>query len=164
MPWAIKRTPERILGIYRTDHRVAAGFKAALRTLVNPTFSRLRLLMHVARERLDVLDRRHRQDAVAEIEDVSRPSARARQHVVGRREHAIERAEQQRRIEVALDRAVEADALPGFVERRPPVGADHVAAGVAQLAENRARADAEMNRRHAVRCEPPRRSCGCAAG
>ncbi len=31
-------------------------------------------------------------------------------------------------------RAIEADALPRLVERRAPVGADHVAAGFAQLA------------------------------
>ena len=65
----------------------------------SPTAERV----HVPRERLDVLDRRRRQDAVAEIEDVAGPSAGAAQHVVGRGEQAIERAEQQRRIEVALD-------------------------------------------------------------
>ena len=90
--------------------------------------------MNVPRERLDVLDRRRRQDAVTEVEDVARPAAGALEHVVGGREHPIERAEQQRRIEVALDRAIGADALPRLVERRAPVGADHVAAGVAQLA------------------------------
>ena len=63
---------------------------------------------------------------MAEIEDVAGPAAGARQHIVGRRERPIERAEQQRRIEIALDGAVEADALPGLVERRPPVGADDV--------------------------------------
>ena len=64
---------------------------------------RSRLLVHVARERLHVLDRRRRQDAVAEIEDVAgRPPARARTSSVAG-EDAIERAEQQRRIEIALD-------------------------------------------------------------
>ena len=62
-----------------------------------------RVLMHVARERLHVLDRRRRQDAVTEVEDVARRVRRARQDFVGRGEHAIERAEQQRRIEIALD-------------------------------------------------------------
>ena len=41
--------------------------------------------------------------------------------------------------------------VPGLVERRAPVGADHVAAGLAQLVEDRSGADAEMNRRHAGR-------------
>ena len=76
-----------------------------------------------------------------------RPPARARMSSVGG-EDALERAEQQRRIEIALDAAVRADPLPRFVERRAPVGADHVAAGLAQLIENRSGADAEMNRRH----------------
>ena len=87
--------------------------------------------MHVARERLDVLERGRRQDAVTEVEDVAGPSARACEDLVGRREHAIERAEQQRRIEISLDAAVGADALPGFVERCAPVGANDVAPGLA---------------------------------
>ncbi len=79
-----------------------------------------------------------------------RPPARAEQ-LVGRREDPIDRTEEQRRIEVALDRAVRSDALPGLVERRAPVGADHVAARFAQLVEDRSGADAEMNRRDACR-------------
>ena len=67
-----------------------------------------------------------------------RPPARSRISSVGG-EDALERTEQQRRIEIALDAAVGADALPRFVERRPPVGADHVAAGLAQLVEDRCR-------------------------
>src|SRR5258708_14137685 len=102
--------------------------------------------MNVARERLNVLERCGREDAVPEVEDVPGPSAGAREHFVGGCEDALERAEQQRRIEVALDAAVGADALPRLVERRAPVGADDVAARVAPLAENRAGADAEMNR------------------
>ena len=119
--------------------------------------------MHVARERLDVFDRRAGQDAVTEIEDVPGPAAGALEHVVGCGERAIERAEQQRGIEVALNRPIEADALPRFVERGAPVGADHVTARLAQLGENRAGADAEMNRRH-VECAQARskmrRVCG----
>src|ERR1019366_1949587 len=131
VPWAIKRTPGCM---------VAGGH--------SPLLSRL--LMHIPRERLDVLERRRRQNAMAEIENVAVSSARARQHIVGRGEHAIERPEEKRWIEVALDPAIEADALPRFVERDAPVGADHIATGFAQLAENRRRADAEMNRRHIV--------------
>ena len=86
-----------------------------------------------------------------EVEDVARPSAGAREDLVGRRENAVERAEQERGVEISLDAAVAADSRPGFVERRAPVGADHVAAGLAQLIEDRSGADAEMNRRHAGR-------------
>src|ERR1019366_2277399 len=64
VPWAIKRTPGCM---------VAGGH--------SPLLSRL--LMHIPRERLDVLERRRRQNAMAEIENVAVSSARARQHIVG---------------------------------------------------------------------------------
>ena len=120
------------------------------------------VLVHVARERLHVLDRRRRQDAVSEIEDVARAAGGAAQHVARAGEQAIARAEQQRRIEIALDAAVVADALPRLVERDPPVGADHVAAGLAHHVQDRAGGDAEMNRRHAA-ADGLRRSSACAA-
>ena len=74
--------------------------------------------MHVLRERLHLFERRFRQHAVAEIEDVAGPSAGASQHIVCRREQAFRGPEQQRRIEVALDGAVVADDRPGLVERQ----------------------------------------------
>src|SRR5262245_38344744 len=103
--------------------------------------------MYVASKRLDVLDGCRRQDAVPQVEDVAWAAAGEREDVVGGGEHAIERAEEQRRIQIALHRAVGANPLPRFVERRAPVGADDVAAGGAQIAEDAARADAEMNSR-----------------
>src|SRR5438309_14103 len=99
---------------------------------------------------------------MAEVEDMPEPSVRARQHVVGGGEDAIEWTEQERRVEIALDGAIGADALPRDVERRSPVGADDVAAGITQIAQNRTGADAEMNRRHA---EPAfARGSGAAGG
>ena len=120
MPCAISRTPVESMGSRVRVHEVpssgVAKFRFEFAFSVNlwnlDSIDVLVLLMHVARERLDVLDRRRRQDAVAQVEDVARPSAGARQHVVGRGEDAIERAEQQRRIEVALNRPIEADARP----------------------------------------------------
>src|SRR5262245_16196668 len=81
------------------------------------------------------------------------PSPRALEHVVGRSKDPIERPEQERRVQIALDAASRSDARPGVVEVDAPVGADHVAAGGAHLAENRTRPDAEVYRRHARRCE-----------
>src|ERR687898_1070829 len=89
--------------------------------------------MNMLREGLHVIDWRRRKNPVAKIEDVSWTSARAFEDVVGSRQHAIERRQQQRRIEIALDSAIVADAIPRFVERDTPVGADHIAAGVAQI-------------------------------
>ena len=116
----------------------------------------------VLREHLHVLDRRGRQDAVPEIEDVTRPAADAREDVVGLLEHPRRRAEQQRRIEIALDAAVGADARPRLVDRDAPVGADDVAARLAQLFEDRRRAGAEVNRRDAR--ADRRRRCVCVWG
>src|SRR2546428_829678 len=95
--------------------------------------------MHVTRERLHVLDRCRGKDTVAEVEDVAGPAAGAGEDFVGRGEHAVERAEQQRRVEVALNGAVDADAVPRFVERRAPVRPDDVSAGRAPLAKTRSR-------------------------
>ena len=85
--------------------------------------------MYVPCDRLDVFERRHRQDPVSQVEDVSRTSPGARQHVIGRREDALNRSEQDRRIEVTLNRPVRADRVPCLVEWNAPVGADDVAAG-----------------------------------
>ena len=62
--------------------------------------------MDIAREGLDVLDGRGGQDAMAQIEDVSRPSRRAVEDVVGGRHDALERAQQDRWIEVPLHGAI----------------------------------------------------------
>ena len=61
----------------------------------------------------------------------------AGENIVGAAEHPFRRAEQQGRIEIALHGAVVADALPGPVERNPPVNADDVAARLPQFREYR---------------------------
>ena len=82
--------------------------------------------MHMPRERLHVLDGRHRQDAVSEIEDVSGAPGGAREDVIRRGDRAVDRSEEERRIEVALDRPIGSDFLPCLIERRAPVDADHL--------------------------------------
>src|SRR2546427_6085586 len=104
------------------------------------------LLMHVSSERLDVLDVSGRQDAMTEVEDVARTAGGALEYFVGRREDASEWSEEERGVEIALNRPVGPDARPCLVERRAPVSADDVAAALPQLAQNRSGADAEMNR------------------
>src|SRR5262245_54266928 len=110
-----------------------------------------RLLMHVPGDGLDVLDRSRGQDAVSEIEDVAGSPGRPLEHLVGLREDAIDWPEQNRRIEVALHRAIEPDPFPRLTERPAPVGPDDVAAGLTDLRQDGAGPDAEMNRRHAER-------------
>ena len=53
-----------------------------------------------------MFDRRRREDTVAEVENVTGTAAGACKHLVSCGEDAIERAEEQRRIEVALDGAL----------------------------------------------------------
>ncbi len=68
--------------------------------------------MDVLREHLHVLDGRHRQYAVPEVEDVAGTAADAFEDVVGLAEHPLHGTEQQRRVEVALHRMVVPDPLP----------------------------------------------------
>src|SRR5437762_13962320 len=91
------------------------------------------LLMNVPGECLHVLERSGRQNAVTEIENVTGASARTGEHLVGGGEDAVERSEQQRRIEIALDAAVESDPLPGIVERCVPIGSGDVGACITEV-------------------------------
>ena len=81
-----------------------------------------------------------------------RPAA-ALQDVLGGAQHAMARAEQERRIEVALDGVVGAELVPGDVDRQAPVDADDVAAGRGEVGQDRRRAGAEMNRRDVGRLQ-----------
>src|SRR4051812_27277555 len=111
----------------------------------------MRLLMHVTGGGLHVLDRCHWQNAVSEVENVTGTSAGALEHGVDGFKEPIERRQEHRGIEIALHGAVASDAIPCLVERRPPVDANHVSPGFAQLAKNRAGADPKMDRRYAER-------------
>ncbi len=90
---------------------------------------------------------------MAEIENVPGAPAGAAKDVLGSGEQAIGWSEQERRVEIALDAPVVAHDRPGLVERDPPVDTDHVAAGLAHVAEERRRPDAEVNRGHAERAK-----------
>ena len=68
-----------------------------------------------------------------------RPPARV-EHVARGRLDALPRAEEHRRVEVALHAALVADRVPAAVERDAPVEADHVAAGLGHRREQRRRA------------------------
>src|SRR5687768_16446019 len=92
--------------------------------------------VHVLREHLDVLDRRRRQDAVSEVEDVSRTPADERKNVVGLREHPVGRPEQERGVEISLDGAVMANAVPRDIHRDTTVHPNHVTTRFPQLVEN----------------------------
>src|SRR5262245_50516976 len=106
-----------------------------------------RPLVYEVDQPLQVPVRRVRQYAVAEIEHVTVAHRRAVEDALGRRFDRFPRGGADRRIEVALDRPVGADSLPGAIERDAPVDADRVAPGIPHRVEQLARPNAEVDRR-----------------
>src|SRR4051812_13846786 len=104
--------------------------------------------MDELREHLDVLDWRRWQNAMAEVKNVSRAAADAVEDVFGAVEHPARRPEQQRRIQIALHGAIEADVFPRLVDRHAPIDADHIATRLAQFLEHRGGAGTEVNGRY----------------
>src|SRR5204862_3890229 len=90
---------------------------------LRPRASRLSsLLLRVLVDEVD--DGLHRlhggfgKDAVTEVEDVTRSTTRLVEDALRVLQGDLARREERRRIEVALDAAIVADALPAFLERR----------------------------------------------
>src|SRR5262245_61999442 len=107
------------------------------------------ITMDVLSERLDVLDRRRGENAMSQIEDVPWLPVRSLQHIVGCGQHAIERCQQDRGIQIALNGAIVPDALPRLIQWDAPVGADDITTRFAHIAKNGSRSSPEMNGRHA---------------
>jgi hypothetical protein len=81
---------------------------------------------------------------MAEIEDVTLGRAALLQHVPCPLLDDRPRCQQDRRIQVALERFPRCDPVHGFVQRHPPVHPDDVRTGLAQEPEQFASADAEV--------------------
>src|SRR6059036_284308 len=86
--------------------------------------------MHRLDEQLKILDVGLGQDAVAEIEDVTRSPRGATQDVARTLDHESGRSEQHGGVEIALHTALESKAAPTLVERNPPVEGNDVRAGL----------------------------------
>src|SRR6058998_2394782 len=86
--------------------------------------------MHRLDQELKILDAGLGQDAVAEIEDVTRSPRGATQDVARTLDHEPGRSEKHGGVEIALRTALESKAAPTLVERNPPVEGDDVRAGV----------------------------------
>src|SRR5205807_5842398 len=86
-----------------------------------------------------------RQHAVAEVEDVSRPSTCSREHCTCLGGCDSVRSDESGGLEVALDAEPTPDPQPGLVERQPPVDADDVAAGSRHELEEVRRVCAEVD-------------------
>src|SRR5579859_6784005 len=96
-------------------------------------------------EELQVLERRRRMDAVTEVENVTRPAARASQHVARSLAYQLGRPQQHGRVEVALDAAVVTDDRPPCIQWDAPVERDYVRAGRGYRLEQTGRVGAEVD-------------------
>ena len=119
--------------------------------------------VHVLREHLHVLDRRRRQDAVSEVEDVAGPAADARQDVVGLLEASAPPGRA-----AASDRGCpgprgrdRSRSQASSIGMRQSAPMTSPPASRMSLEDGRG-AGAEMNRRHASG-RPPRKSAACGA-
>src|SRR2546422_501812 len=105
---------------------------------------------HCLYERLEILQRAAREHAVTEVEDVTGPSGGPPQHLARTQDDVLDRPEQHRRVEVALDPMFVADTPPTGVEVDAPVERDDVRAGGGDQFEQPCRGRAEMDPGHAV--------------
>ncbi len=106
--------------------------------------------MHRLDQQLQVFQRRLRQDAVPEVEDVSDPAARPPQHVARALANHVCRRQQHRGVEVALDSKV-ADMPPPLVQRHAPVERHDVRSRLRDQLEQARRVGAEVDPRHQQR-------------
>ena len=96
----------------------------------------------------DPLDRRSRQDAVAQVEDVSRPAICPPDDVVHSSAQFGERCKESDRIEVSLNGTLVADPLPAAIERSAPVETKHLAACFGHCLEEMLGTHAKVNAGH----------------
>src|ERR1700726_33267 len=97
---------------------------------------------------LQVLERGRGQHAMPEVEDVTRLAARAPKDVARALAYQLGRAEEDGRIEVALDAPVMTDSLPAGLEWHAPVERHDVWAGRCNRLEQRRGVRAEVDARH----------------
>src|SRR5260370_18231939 len=95
-------------------------------------------------QRLQVFERAAGQHAMTEIEDVARPPSRLPEHLPRPVDHELQRAEQHRRVQVALDPAFVADAPPARVEVDAPGERADVRAGLSDQLEQPRSGGSEM--------------------
>src|SRR5216683_573525 len=87
------------------------------------------MFLHKTSQILHILDRGLWQNAMAEIENVSWPSAGTAQNFLRARLQFFPAGEEQNRIQVALHGAAKFQAAPAFVQRNAPVEPNHLGSG-----------------------------------
>src|SRR6202011_4339906 len=103
------------------------------------------MFLYKASQTLHVLDRRLRQNAMAEIENVSRPSAGTPQNFVRARLQFFPAGEEQNRIQIALHGAAKFQAAPAIVKRNAPVEPNHLRSGFLHRRKKRGAIRTEIN-------------------
>src|ERR1700710_146119 len=99
----------------------------------------------IARQVFHILHGRFRKNSVAKIKDVACAPGGAVQYICRARLDLFPFCEQQYRIEISLDGASMAQALPTFVERDAPVESDDIRACFFHCRQERGAVGAEIN-------------------
>src|SRR5256886_6530163 len=147
--------PPRTSCRYGSTSSKLSGPPYAINSTATPPPSAAMDPVHDALQRLD---RRLRQHAVPEVEDVAGAARGPVEHVAHPLLELGERREQRRGIQVPLNRAVGADGVPRDVEGNAPVHADDVAAGAGEVGEKHGGVGAEMDHGDAGRVGPLERA------
>src|SRR5260221_6508069 len=107
------------------------------------------VFMHEFNQSFYVVQRRSGQDAMPQIEDMSRPPAHLIQHGLRARLEFGPGGKERHGVQVALNAHFAAQAIPGGIKINAPVHADHITACVTQEFEHPARPCAKVDNRHA---------------
>src|SRR5579862_8311057 len=106
------------------------------------------MLLHETRQALHVLNRRLRQDAMAEIENMPRASGSTAKNIFRTRLYFFPVSEEKHWIEIALHRALVIEASPAFIEWNAPVESNNVGSRFAHRWQKRGAIGAKVNNGH----------------
>src|ERR1043165_802095 len=96
----------------------------------------------------DIFNGRLRQNAVAQIENMARPSGRPLKNLFYFTAQVFATCKQRHWIEVSHHRLIKTDSLPPVVQRDSPINSDNLTAGFADKLQQLARAGAKVNDRY----------------
>jgi hypothetical protein len=104
--------------------------------------------MHQIDDRFDVLHRRMLQNAMAQVENVTRATARAAQNIMDALFDFRERSKEQSGIKIPLNRDIMPKSSPAIVQGNAPVQADHIPTGTLHKQKESRSICPEMDHRH----------------
>src|SRR5437899_4402474 len=103
--------------------------------------------------RLDILDRRGGENTVPQVEDEAWFVACLLEHGFHAPLDLVPGSKEHNRIQIALNRDARTEPAPGFIDRHPPVHADHRAARLAHQLQQGRRSCAEVDQRDVLALE-----------